>query len=152
MHTIYIYICVWKHINKLDKFIYIYICHYIYIPNESVINKCVCFTVPQPGDFLHLPQRYGDGRAHPKWLAARKNRLTASRFACACAARGARKNRKAAVLDAWWVECMWDPQPPKKKLRRSLKLSLLLFGSIWDKLWWFMMATKWLTLGELFGC
>eukprot|EP00435_Cladocopium_sp_Y103_P064828 s922_g26.t1 len=52
--------------------------------------------------FRELFHAHGQG----VWLAARKNRLTASRFACACGARGARKTRKAAVLDAWcWVHC-----------------------------------------------
>ncbi|CAE7241912.1 Slc35a3 [Symbiodinium natans] len=48
---------------------------------------------------LKLPQRYPDGRAHPCWIAARKNRVTASRFAAACSAPGARSNRKVVVAD-----------------------------------------------------
>jgi len=48
---------------------------------------------------LKLPQRYPDGRAHAGWLAARRNRVTASRFASACSAQGARSNRKVVVTD-----------------------------------------------------
>ncbi|CAE8633021.1 unnamed protein product [Polarella glacialis] len=46
---------------------------------------------------LAAPQRYADGRAHKVWLEGRRNRLTASRFASACGAQGARGGRRAAV-------------------------------------------------------
>eukprot|EP00933_Yihiella_yeosuensis_P068161 TRINITY_DN73506_c0_g1_i1.p1 TRINITY_DN73506_c0_g1~~TRINITY_DN73506_c0_g1_i1.p1 ORF type:complete len:300 (-),score=46.72 TRINITY_DN73506_c0_g1_i1:8-907(-) len=47
--------------------------------------------------YLHLPQRYPNGQAHDAWMMARRNRLTASRFAAACGADGVRGGRKATV-------------------------------------------------------
>ena len=136
---IYIYLCVYANIltsykmlhtlTHIHIYIYIYtdIIIYIYTPSELVVNVCVSHCA---GDFLHLPQRYADGRAHPKWLEARKNRLTASRFACACAAPGARKNRKAAVLDAW------SPCGIHKRPKNRSCWGLPLFGISFDDWQW----------------
>eukprot|EP00747_Dinoflagellata_sp_TGD_P204932 gnl/TRDRNA2_/TRDRNA2_78642_c0_seq1.p1 gnl/TRDRNA2_/TRDRNA2_78642_c0~~gnl/TRDRNA2_/TRDRNA2_78642_c0_seq1.p1 ORF type:complete len:360 (+),score=52.47 gnl/TRDRNA2_/TRDRNA2_78642_c0_seq1:100-1080(+) len=46
---------------------------------------------------LGTAQRYGDGRAHPAWIEARRNRVTASRFASACGAADARERPKDVV-------------------------------------------------------
>lgn len=40
--------------------------------------------------FLKINQRCPDNTAHPDWLAARRGRVTASRFASACGVRGAK--------------------------------------------------------------
>ncbi|CAK0864190.1 unnamed protein product [Prorocentrum cordatum] len=48
---------------------------------------------------LRVPQRHPDGRAHEAWLQARRHRLTASRFAAACGAPGARAGRGATAQE-----------------------------------------------------
>eukprot|EP00929_Paragymnodinium_shiwhaense_P074766 TRINITY_DN38265_c0_g1_i1.p1 TRINITY_DN38265_c0_g1~~TRINITY_DN38265_c0_g1_i1.p1 ORF type:complete len:385 (+),score=87.31 TRINITY_DN38265_c0_g1_i1:72-1226(+) len=46
---------------------------------------------------LGIKQRCSDGTPHPAWLEARRNRLTASRFAAACGAPGARSTPALVV-------------------------------------------------------
>jgi len=56
-------------------------------------------TAEEVARLLDIPQRYPDGRAHPSWLDARRNRLTASRFASACGLADARSSPKAVAAD-----------------------------------------------------
>merc|ERR1719440_1668461 len=68
-------------------------------PFEADILSSLCVSTSEVQRLLGVSQRCADGRAHPAWIEARRNRLTASRFAAACGAKGAKKTTKEVVQE-----------------------------------------------------
>ena len=65
------------------------------------------------------------------------------------------KGGSAGCLDGVYLG--WDSQPQNGGIWRLFfffeptnEYIWIYLGSIWDELWWLIVATKWLTLGELF--
>mmetsp|Transcript_48702 Transcript_48702/g.150888 ORF Transcript_48702/g.150888 Transcript_48702/m.150888 type:complete len:288 (+) Transcript_48702:1-864(+) len=65
-------------------------------PAKEVMDS-LRLTAEDVARFLKVDQRYPNGQAHPDWLEARRNRVTASRFASACGLKGARSTPEGVV-------------------------------------------------------
>lgn len=68
-------------------------------PEKAVFLTSINVTTDDVMRMAEIKQRCANGCAHPKWLDARKNRVTASRFAGACGLPGARKSKQTIISE-----------------------------------------------------